>query len=159
MPKEMKVTSAAEWRKSQQVGQVIELPSGAVARLVRPHLLALVKTGQIPDLLSAQVSELFGTSKTPAEVQAGISPESMIELINITSKLAFIEPKITDTPGVNELSIDDIDFEDRTFVFWWCQGGAADLKSFREQQSRIMETSLDSNQVPPKAKRPGKRKR
>lgn len=157
--KELRVTDAAEWRESQRVGQLVELPSGKVARLTRPHMLALAKTGQIPDPLSAQVMEMFSGKKSPAETKDSISPEDMLALINITCKIAFVEPKIADDPGPDELSIDDIDFEDRTFVFWWSQGGAADLASFRKEQERIMEVALGGKQVPPKAERTPKSKR
>lgn len=162
MPKskerELKATSAEEWRTSQEAGQLVKLPSGKVARLARPHLLALIKTGQIPDPLSAQVMGLFN-GKNPAEIQENINAEDMLTLINTTVRVAFIEPKVADDPGPDEISTNDIDFEDKMFVFWWSQGGTADLALFRREQARVVETSLGGGKVSPKTKQPAQRKR
>jgi len=149
-PKELKVTSAKDWKKVNKVGQLVELPSGRVAKLVRPHLLALIKEGVIPDAISAQVSEMF--TKKVTSISKAIQTNTMSNedgeiLANILCKAAFVEPKISDNPGPDELSVDDIDPEDKIFVTWWSQGGATDLKVFRKQQARVLEIIHNSNKV------------
>ncbi len=156
---ELEVTNAKDWRKSQEAGQLVELPSGKVARLTRPHLFSLVKEGLIPDPLSGQVMEMLNDTKPAATVVKTIGADNLILIMDITCKTAFVEPRVVDEPKDNELSPNDLDFDDKVFVFWWCQGGIDDLKSFRKQQSRVMETVHERDQVQPKAKQSAGRKR
>lgn len=61
--------------------------------------------------------------------------------------------------GVRESGVlyaDVVDLQDKMFIFQWALGGTQDLKSFREEHARSVESLQDSKVVPGKAKRPAR---
>lgn len=55
------------------------------------------------------------------------------------------------------LYADQVDWNDKVFIFQWCLGGTRDLEKFRSELDASMGTVSDGQDVPRKAKRSGRR--
>lgn len=130
---DMKITSITDLQAYAN-GQVIELPAFAegqpfVARLKRPSLMALVKSGRIPNPLLKAANQLF-TSDTEELFDSDNSQalSQMFDLMDILCDASFVEPTYTQ---VKEAGIDLTD-DQYTFIFNYCQNGVKALDSFRQ---------------------------
>lgn len=141
--KDLKVTSGAEWR----AGELVELPSGKVARLRKPDVLALIsENGEVPDGLS---QFMFGDSKDADMAEA---LPAMAPLLNRVTRAAFIEPRIVDEPSKDdEISLEDVAMADKLFIFQWLMEGAAGQQAgtFPEEQARNLAAVRDGTDVQP----------
>lgn len=122
----MEITKGSAWRTTEDV----ELPSGRVARLRKPDVLALImESGEIPDVLSGQL--LAGLQGSAAPKQIEITAESvrdLMEVVNAVTRAAFVLPRIVDKPEAemtdDEIGIEHVAFNDRVFVLKWAMGGS-----------------------------------
>lgn len=157
MPKDKKdkvVTSGTEWRRAREKGELVELPSGKVARLRPISLLSLMKRGRIPDPLSAVISEMIG-----GKTKKGIDLETFqgfAELLELVCREAFVEPKIVDEPGADdEIGAMDVGFDDQLFVFNHAQGEIQLMRPFRSERAGDVEAAHGSEDVPVEAQPDG----
>jgi hypothetical protein len=121
------ITQLSEYAK----GQVVRLPGFApdqpfVARLKRPSMLALVKSGKIPNALLETASSLFdGKSKSN---EATNTMGDMYEVLEIIAEASLVSPTMA------EIKSAGIELTDEQFIaiFNYSQQGVEGLKSFRE---------------------------
>lgn len=127
----MNITSIEQLTQYSQ-GQVIQLPDFAegqpfVARLRRPSMLALAKSGKIPNALLTKANSLFlGKGITEKD------PNAMKDLWAIFDTLCdacFVEPTYAQ---ITEAGIELTD-EQYMFIFQYAQKGVQALESFRNQ--------------------------
>jgi len=127
------VTSGREWRRRREEGTLVQLPSGNVARLRPVSLLSLMKRGRIPDPLSGMIDQMIAQGERPS-----VSLETyqdFADLIGLVCQVAFVEPRIVDEPTADdEIGLDDVGFEDQTYVFNWAQQEIRFLMPFRPGQ-------------------------
>ncbi len=124
----MTITSAAEWK----AGEIVQLPSGKVAKLRRPDALSLLlRDGRLPDALGPLI---FGGKNDGTGVGSiELTPESLTALVPILDQLAvacFVEPRVIEKsagPGDDGLLPSDIAFNDKLFLFQWVFGEAGTL--------------------------------
>ena len=117
---QLTVTSGAQWRQARVFGELVPLPSGNVARLRKLSLLGFMRKGKIPDPLSAVINEMVAGKRREAADLDTFS--DFADLLDLICREAFVEPKIVDDPQEDgEISIEDIDFQDRMAVFNWSQ--------------------------------------
>lgn len=122
--------------KQYAQGDVVELPPFAadkpfVARLRRPSLMALVKSGTIPNSLLVKANELFSSGVSGAfdeENQEALS--QMFDLMDIICGASFMEPTWEDIKE-SGLTLTD---EQYMFVYNYSQAGVKALESFRIEQ-------------------------
>lgn len=154
-PNEVEPTSAANWREPRLKGYVVTLPSGNVARIRPVALDVLITTGKLPDLLTPIAAKTLWTEVETADIaDASDMAKGMAELFGVVCRAAFIEPKIADDePGEGEISLEDIDFQDKAAVFQLATQPAEVLRKFREQQARGVASVPDGENEPVKAKR------
>ena len=113
-------------------GQVVQLPNFGegqpfVARLRRPSLMVLIKSGKIPNALLATANSLF-----TGDGKAVKDPSSMSEVIGVLDVIceaSFLEP------SWEQLKQIGIELTDQQYmaVFNYSQQGIKALDSFREQ--------------------------
>lgn len=72
--------SARAWMTKAQEGEEIEVPSGNVAKLRRPGPGMFLKSGSLPDILTADVQEVVRDKQ-------GLPPEKLKELASDGSKI------------------------------------------------------------------------
>lgn len=124
-------TTASGWFRPPAT-EVMELPSGNVARLRRPSVLAMMKTGQIPNpLIEAAAAVASGTASPDYQRTA--------ELIDFLTAAAFVEPRVVlEGPTVDgELHIDEISDADKKFVVAWAQSEARAIDTFHGERAGV----------------------
>jgi len=138
----------------------LPLPSGAVCLAIRPGAQGLIKLGLLDSLdqLTGMVQREQIDSKDPKkQMQAAVNsiaadPKQLIEGLEMVDKaIAHIvkEPRIhldeyeedgvTAKPRDSEkVYADEVDLEDKMFIFQWAVGGTADLATFRQESTELM---------------------
>jgi hypothetical protein len=155
-------TTVTQWKKQQ--GEPIKLPSGNYARLRGASMDFFLMSGFIPNSLKAlvqnQISQMEQEQgKTKAkdlEAQQAKELASILEdedklrdLLSMYDRIAvhcFLEPTVRMPPEDaaerkdDQLYTDELDMEDKVFVFNVAVGGTKDLESFRQQQNASVES-------------------
>lgn len=135
MDKQLVVTSIEQLADYSR-GTVVELPPFGpdqpfIARLRRPSLMALAKTGKIPNtLLNSANKMFFGDKSTSTKRYDENSLGEVFQIVDILCEAAFIEP------SYNEIKRAGIELSDDQymFVFNFTQQGVNALHSFRGKQ-------------------------
>lgn len=125
----LKITSIEELQNYSK-GEIVELPSfreGApfVARLKRPSMMALVKTGRIPNSLVTSASKLFNGKGVDDN-----NPKAMgqaFEVFDALCEAAFMEPTYKE---IKEAGVELTD-EQYMAIFNYTQRGIRALEPFR----------------------------
>ena len=137
---EKKITTIEELAE-YSFGEVVELPPFGpdrpfVARMRRPSLLALAKTGKIPNTLLNQANKLFFGDKGNSKIEEDALKQTM-GVIDILCEASFIEPKYS------ELRQAGIELTDQQylFVFNYTQKGINDSSNFRLEQGDSEDNS------------------
>lgn len=145
-------TSAKAWKKKTKVE--LELPSGNVALVRAMRITDMLAEGFFPENLRAEILTQIGKAEgqNTGSSQMDIvdlqkmfeDPEKMGEMFDIFDKVLLkcvVEPKVLPAPE-NEadrddelLYADEVDMEDKVFIFQWAVGGDDDLTSFRKEFS------------------------
>lgn len=128
---EMKVTSIEQLIKYSE-GQIVELPPFAegqrfVARIKRPSMMGLIKTGKIPNSLLKTANSLF--------LKGGVSSEgddkvldNLFDVLDVLCEATFVEPKYSDLKEAG-ISLTDDQY---MFIFNYTQEGVKSLEKFRK---------------------------
>ena len=130
---ELKVTSI-EQLKQDASGEIVELPkfknnSEFVARLRRPSLLKLVRSGKIPNTLLTKTNELFIESGNGFDTDDTKLLDELFEVLEIIAGETFVEPKYEEIVNAG-IELTD---EQLMFLFTYSQQGVQDLESFRTE--------------------------
>lgn len=134
MENELKITSIEELKKISK-GEVVELPpfiGGVpfVARLKRPSMLSLAKSGKIPNSLLTQANKLFAGG-VESVVNRGIESDEMMDdlfgILDVICEASFVEPTFKQ---IKEAGIELTD-EQYMAVFSYTQQGVKSLENFR----------------------------
>lgn len=132
---DMKVTSIEDLRGYAN-GKVVELPPfddglPLIARMRRPSLMVLMKSGKIPnELLKAAQSIFTSNEKTGLTIESTDQLIEYISVFEIMAEAALIEPSFNDIKD-NGLSLND---KQLMAIFNYSQQGVKALDSFREKQ-------------------------
>lgn len=152
-----RVTAASEW-KSKSKPEEVEVPSGNIALCRRASTDIFLRKGVMPNSLMPIVEEALKKGETgdikPEDVIKDIKADDLEDLMLMYDHVIYhivIQPKLSLPPEKNEegeevsprdpekLYTDDVDFEDKVFLFNWAVGGTADVESFREGQEENVE--------------------
>ena len=130
---ELKVTSI-EQLKQDASGELVELPkfknnSEFVARLRRPSLLKLVRSGKIPNTLLTKTNKLFIESGKGFDTDDTKLLDELFEVLEIIAGETFVEPKYEEIVNAG-IELTD---EQLMFLFTYSQQGVQDLESFRTE--------------------------
>lgn len=164
-----KATSAKEWKKATGTTPV-DLPSGNVALVKRPGLDKLLAMNLIPDSLTPLALDAVnkGKGKKPS-----LNPEDMIrdpkavqEVFQTFDRICaavVVEPEVRwhmvevedgelqEIPESERdedvLYTDEVDAQDKMFIFQFVVGGTRDLEKFRRKFGQSMDDILSSENV------------
>jgi hypothetical protein len=106
-------TPADEWPKALP-GLILELPSGAVARVSAPPSMYLTATGRIPPRLRQALNGL--SSEQMGHLTDVLEPEMLELLMDWMVAESFLEPKVSLLPREGYLCVADIDVRDRDYI-------------------------------------------
>lgn len=121
---------------SYKNGTVVQLPPFAdgqpfVARMVRPSMLALVKSGKIPNSLLNQATSLFanGAAALNTGGKNATTVSELFDVIDVIVEAALLEPKLEEIRSVGmELTDDQL-----MAIFSYTQRGIKALEQFRTE--------------------------
>lgn len=162
---DLTITSGAQWRKQDDEGVAVELPSGNVAKLrtVSPLVFIQVLGDQpIPDLLSPVVAEAFGM-ETPPTPETSIQSatdltqqlqdyKAGIDLLLPILQLAMVAPRIVEHPTAeDEIGLAHLEQEDLTFILSIMLAPTDTLRRFRTIESRRLEPLQSGEALQPGA--------
>lgn len=124
------VTSLADLQTYAH-GQAVELPGffteePFVARLRRPSLLALTKSGRIPNALLSAANELFTGKKDKSDP---VDLSEIMGVLEVICESALLEPTYKDICDAG-LTLTD---EQYTAIFNYSQRGIRALEPFRKE--------------------------
>ena len=145
MTEQMTPTTGLAWRKPRQEGYTIVLASGNSATLRPVALDLLITSGKLPDLLTPIAAKTLWVETAPSTLadQAELA-KGFADLINLIVPLAMLSPRVVEQPQADdEISLDDIDFQDKLIIFQLATGGATALRSFRQRQAADLEPVSD----------------
>lgn len=171
--KPTKASSAGSFKKGN--APLIELPSGHFVRIRRPGMEAFLSAGFLPDSLAKEISKMISRRTGKAEdlnILQDPTPEAVREYLRAMDRIAahcITEPKVIwherqtgeeNADGQPALEIipegerdeglvytDDLDIQDKTFVFQYAVGGTADLTQFRRESDAAVAALQPSGGV------------
>lgn len=130
---QLTVTSLSDIR-SYAAGSIVKLPGFGpgqpfVARLRRPSLLVMVKSGKIPNSLIEQATALFAKGADSMVGQGKNTLAEMCDIIDVVIEAALVEPTIKEIKDAGmELSDDQ-----KMAIFSYTQSGVKALEQFRTE--------------------------
>jgi hypothetical protein len=140
-------TEVNEWKKSVKSVE-LEVPSGNTCLARRVDLRKLLNAGSIPNLLMPAVREAMKGKKFDAEeLMKDIDEDKIKQMLDLMDMIVVdcvLRPKVHPAPATEEarsddiLYVDEVDFEDKQFIFQWATGGSRDLERFRQEQESFM---------------------
>lgn len=154
------VTPANEWKQGSQ-GIELTVPSGKVCLARRASIATFMQKGIVPNPLLKIVIEAAQKDKPPSKLLANLDRaqiDSIFELYDAAALYCVIQPRLTRVPPQEEerdndmLYVDEVDLEDKAFIFQWAVGGTADIEQFRAEMGQyVVALSPSENMgVPPK---------
>jgi hypothetical protein len=142
------VTSAQAWKKAASEGTPLTVPSGNTCLVRLPGMEVFVRKGLIPNSLMPIVQEAMAKGRAPQNMNVEANPkmlEEMMDLMDAVTVYCVLEPKVASTPAdgqardENILYVDEVDFNDKLFIFQVAVGGTSDLEKFREGLGEHLE--------------------
>ena len=142
-----KPTTATQWKQAAQ-GKPLEVPSGNTALVRNVGMEVFLRRGLVPNSLLGFVR----TAMTGKEVELKVEDitedqlADMIALFDAVVVYCVVEPKVLPVPADGEerdpaaLYVDEVDFDDKQFIFQWVVGGTRDLEKFRAEQAASLES-------------------
>lgn len=106
-------TAAAEWPK-EVPGQLVTLPSGAVARVAKPPFLYLVATDRVPARIRAILKGF--NPKDVLRLNDALKREDMNYILDYFVAESFLEPKVSMQPAKGCLHVKRIDDRDKEAI-------------------------------------------
>jgi hypothetical protein len=143
-----------QWKKDKKL-KPVEMPSGNTGIIRRRPLQAFLKAGLIPNDLLPIIQEALKAGKTeikPEEImQDDKKVVGVLELIDVVVVACMVEPEVLPAPVKESerdedlLYVDEIDWDDKQFIYTYAIGSVADLEAFREQQKANVEVVPDGD--------------
>lgn len=130
----MDITPASDWKKNRVEGIVLSFPSGRTARISQLNLSFFIKTGEIPDLLTPFVIKLMDVFSASFNLTTLEQTRQWLQWLDTLCIGAFMDPQVSKDPKPNEISPDDISYEDKIFLLGILGGAANQLKTFPRKQ-------------------------
>jgi len=147
-------TSASQWKKAGG-GTPIRVPSGNVALVKRPGLQVFLAQGKIPNSLMEFITQALKGKAQPKMEDLDLNPEAMKDMMALVDAVVIhscVEPQVVAVPmdakgnglvesyrDPNILYVDEVDIEDKMFIFNYAVGGTSDVDSFRKELTSVMD--------------------
>lgn len=152
------VTTASQW-KNQVKAHPVQVPSGNTCLMRKVGLQVFVSQGMIPNSLMPIVQAAITKGQPPSQKDLEKLPSEtlmndMIDLIDKVTLFCVMEPRVHSVPiddnrqiipigdprrHSDVLYVDEVDLEDKMFIFNVAVGGTTDLERFRQESSAHVE--------------------
>jgi hypothetical protein len=147
-------SSASDFKKNR--GGLLTLPSGLTVKANRAGgMRAFVAAGNIPNSLMGIVDDALkqenGNKVDPSAVlgdDGNMDAQMLEDMLALTDSVVIqvvTEPKIHPVPEDEDdrdddlVYIDEVDDEDKMFIFQWVTGGTSDVERFRQESSGTLD--------------------
>ncbi|HEX6034544.1 MAG TPA: hypothetical protein VFY83_08925 [Anaerolineales bacterium] len=146
-----KAMNLEEWRKSRIHEET--LPSGLQVKLRDVTMTDLLFTGKLPESMLdiAQASAEQGKSDIDLKSLARNGQDFKL-LTNELVLLCMVEPKIAEKADDEHLALDELNGEDKMFIFNWVNREVAQVRSFREGEDEPVAALQSGNGLRAKTK-------
>ena len=168
-----KATSAKAWKKNKApTGPApLELPSGNTALVRRPGMESFLREGLIPNALVEPIMATVNANDPQAQAQSMdemstkllSDPDALAQMLDLVDNVTVscvVEPVITPKPidpaeerDEELLYVDEVDSDDKMFIFSYVTGGTSDLARFREGVAGNVAALANGGKVSVPAKR------
>lgn len=176
-------TAVKEWKKA---ATVLTLPSGNSIRVKNPGITELAHLGIIPNNLMAVIMDSVqkGAEPDADQLMENVEVTDMLDMMSNAICVIAVEPEIHPVPVWTEedqaqelckleqvgkpaeqkkdletLYIDEVDEEDKMFLWQWATGGTDDVEQFRQESGNMLASLSGQPAVAVPAKRAAARKR
>lgn len=158
MSNKAKASSVASWKAKSQ-GTPLTVPSGQTALVKLPGLQVFLEEGIIPNSLLPLVTESLSKGIAPSQRQLQDNMDldkvrDMMSLFDAVTVYCVVEPKVYPIPPADKerdeelLYVDEIDFDDKMFIFQFAIGGTREVETFRkEHEAYVADVSDDESDV------------
>lgn len=151
-------TPASQWKKASQSGAPLRVPSGNTALVRSVGMQFFLAKGIIPNSLMPMVMDALNKGKPP-QLKSDVlnDQEKLKDILKMVDEICIycvIEPALTpswDSDGTeispadrdaDVLYVDEVDLDDKMFIFQYVVGGTKDIETFRKQ----LESGVESLQ-------------
>lgn len=156
------VTSAKDWKGRANKAVELELPSGNTALVRNPGMQAFLQTGIVPNELMGTILKAIEKQEMPDLDEFTENPDRIqliVALADNVTVYCVVEPAVAPVPAAGEardedtLYVDEVDMDDKMFIFQFAVGGTKDLEQFRAAQASGVESLSAGKAVARPAKR------
>lgn len=142
-------SSPKDFKKKKGTATLLELPSGAFMKCKRVELTSFLKTGNIPNALLKIVNDALKSGEeidleNLSDDSGNVDIEMVKDMYTMMDQIVIdiaLEPEVLPVPdneadrSDEQLYVDELEDQDKFFLFRWSSGGTADLETFREESS------------------------
>ena len=140
----MTATSGKMWRKAREEGFEIQFPSGNTAMIRPVQADFFLRVGRIPDALAPLMNTIIRGDSYKLEIPPDEELEKKREWVDFLNQLityAFVTPKVVENPQADdEISIDDVSYLDKYYIYRLFTAPAEKLRTFRKEQTEPVVT-------------------
>jgi hypothetical protein len=142
----VEVTPVSSWKVQNPP---LELPSGKSMKVRKVGFQAFMKAGLIPNSLLSTVQSSIDRGVEPQLDLSAIASDTkqmqdMLDMVDDVICFVAMDPPVNKTPKSEAdrdedlLYVDEIDDEDKMFIFGVCTGGTRDVEQFRNEQANSL---------------------
>jgi len=140
----MAATSGKQWKNTVE----ITLPSGYTVEMRPLGYDLILKCDHVPDVITALVVRAFKGDNAGLEVNEFKQAQEYVEFLDTCCELCFVSPKVVQSPeGEDEISTDDIEFDDKVAVFGFLGKSRRWLELFRSEQIANVQALAEKSVV------------
>jgi hypothetical protein len=120
-----------------------EMPSGNRV-ILRPFGWSLLlRKGRIPNVLLPIVNDILDGKQVSIPTTTLDEKKAFYELLDDLCYVAYVHPRVVDDPQAeDEVSVDDIEDDDKLFLWTMIGAGISQMRSFRPEQVIDLVASL-----------------
>lgn len=136
----------AEWRASKS--HETTLPSGLHVTLRDVTMTDLLFTGRLPNSMldMAQAAADGGQQNIDLKALAK-NGQDLQMLVNELVLLCLIKPPVAETPDEEHIGLDELNGEDKMFIFNWANREVEPVRSFREGENEPVAALQRGNEL------------
>jgi len=128
----------AEWRLSRT--KEIQLPSGLYVKLRDVTITDLMLTGNLPPAFVSLVEDSQKDGKQEIDIKAVMdNMADFAPVLNVMLEASLVEPKLGKTSDDEHVTLEEISYNDKMFIFEWLNREVSQVKNFRQPENKPVE--------------------
>lgn len=153
-----RITSASDWKSNARTPVELELPSGNICLAINKGMKVFLSEGNVPNSLMDIVQGAIAEGEGKGQKKLAEAAEDtkvlgdMIHMMDGIVVSCVMQPDIAPVPLKEDgtwdeaakdpslLYVDEVELEDKMFIFQWCVGGTTDIAQFRKEFASAVES-------------------